>query len=75
VRGVSRRASGPHRSRLRAIVNLASVSSFQPDPSVVDYSVAKAALASLMKGLSMEFGPRASGSTPSRRGRCGPEAS
>jgi NAD(P)-dependent dehydrogenase (short-subunit alcohol dehydrogenase family) len=41
-----------------AIVNLASVNSFQPDPSVVDYCVAKAAVASLSKALSMEFGPR-----------------
>ena len=41
-----------------AIVNLASVNSFQPDPSVVDYCVAKAALASLSKALSMEFGPK-----------------
>jgi NAD(P)-dependent dehydrogenase (short-subunit alcohol dehydrogenase family) len=41
-----------------AIVNLASVNSFQPDPSVVDYGAAKAALASLSKALSMEFGPR-----------------
>jgi NAD(P)-dependent dehydrogenase (short-subunit alcohol dehydrogenase family) len=41
-----------------SIVNIASVNAFQPDPSVVDYSVAKAALASLSKVLSMEFGPR-----------------
>jgi len=41
-----------------AIVNVASVNSFQPDPAVVDYCVAKAALASLSKALSMEFGPR-----------------
>ena len=41
-----------------AIVNIASVNSFQPDPSVVDYCVAKAALASLSKALSMEFGAK-----------------
>lgn len=41
-----------------AIVNIASVNSFQPDPSVVDYCVAKAALASLSKVLSMEFGAK-----------------
>jgi NAD(P)-dependent dehydrogenase (short-subunit alcohol dehydrogenase family) len=41
-----------------AIVNVASVNSFQPDPSVVDYCASKAALASLSKALSMEFGPR-----------------
>jgi NAD(P)-dependent dehydrogenase (short-subunit alcohol dehydrogenase family) len=41
-----------------AIVNVASVNSFQPDPSVVDYCVAKAGLASLSKVLSMEFGAK-----------------
>jgi NAD(P)-dependent dehydrogenase (short-subunit alcohol dehydrogenase family) len=41
-----------------AIVNVASVNSFLPDPSVVDYCAAKAALASLSKALSMEFGPK-----------------
>jgi NAD(P)-dependent dehydrogenase (short-subunit alcohol dehydrogenase family) len=41
-----------------AIVNLASVNSFLPDPSVVDYCAAKAALLSLSKALSMEFGPK-----------------
>jgi NAD(P)-dependent dehydrogenase (short-subunit alcohol dehydrogenase family) len=41
-----------------AIVNVASVNSFQPDPSVVDYCVAKAGLASLSKVLSMEFGSK-----------------
>ncbi len=41
-----------------AIVNLASVNSFQPDPSVIDYCAAKAALASLSKALSMEFGSK-----------------
>jgi NAD(P)-dependent dehydrogenase (short-subunit alcohol dehydrogenase family) len=41
-----------------AIVNVASVNSFQPDPAVVDYCAAKAALASLSKALSMEFGPK-----------------
>ena len=41
-----------------AIVNFAPVNSFQPDSSVVDYCVAKAAVASLSKVLSMEFGPK-----------------
>jgi NAD(P)-dependent dehydrogenase (short-subunit alcohol dehydrogenase family) len=41
-----------------AIVNVASVNSFLPDPSVVDYCASKAALASLSKALSMEFGPK-----------------
>lgn len=52
-----------------AIVNLASVNSFQPDPSVADYCAAKAALASLSKALSMEFGPKRIRVTRSRRGR------
>ncbi|MEU4235795.1 SDR family oxidoreductase [Actinoplanes sp. NPDC026619] len=41
-----------------AIVNTGSVNSHLPDPLVVDYSAAKAALASLAKSLSKEFGPR-----------------
>jgi len=40
------------------IVTVASVNSFLPDPRVIDYSAAKAALANLSKSLSKEFGPR-----------------
>ena len=40
------------------IVTVCSVNSFLPDPTVVDYSAAKAALANLSKSLSKEFGPR-----------------
>jgi NAD(P)-dependent dehydrogenase (short-subunit alcohol dehydrogenase family) len=40
------------------IVTVASVNSFLPDPGVIDYSAAKAALANLSKSLSKEFGPR-----------------
>jgi NAD(P)-dependent dehydrogenase (short-subunit alcohol dehydrogenase family) len=42
-----------------SIVNIASVNSFfQPDGATVDYGVAKAAVVSLSKSLSQEFGPR-----------------
>ena len=40
------------------VVTVASVNSFLPDPGVIDYSAAKAALANLCKSLSKEFGPR-----------------
>jgi len=40
-----------------AIVNVASDLARQPDPRFVDYAAAKAALLSLTKSLSMEFGP------------------
>jgi NAD(P)-dependent dehydrogenase (short-subunit alcohol dehydrogenase family) len=40
------------------IVNVASVNSSLPDPGVLDYSAAKAALANFSKGLSKELGPR-----------------
>ena len=40
------------------IVNVASVNALLPDPSVVDYSAAKAALLNLGKSLSKEFGGR-----------------
>jgi NAD(P)-dependent dehydrogenase (short-subunit alcohol dehydrogenase family) len=40
------------------ILNTASVNSTLPDPLVIDYSAAKAALASFSKALSKEVGPR-----------------
>ena len=40
------------------IVSTASVNSSLPDPLVIDYSAAKAALASFSKALSKEVGPR-----------------
>jgi NAD(P)-dependent dehydrogenase (short-subunit alcohol dehydrogenase family) len=40
-----------------AIVNISSVNAFLPDPGVMDYSAAKAALASFSKSLSKEVGP------------------
>jgi NAD(P)-dependent dehydrogenase (short-subunit alcohol dehydrogenase family) len=39
------------------IVNTCSVNAFLPDPAVIDYSAAKAALANFSKALSKEFGP------------------
>lgn len=41
-----------------AIVTVSSVNAFLPDPAVLDYSAAKAALANFSKSLSKEFGPR-----------------
>jgi NAD(P)-dependent dehydrogenase (short-subunit alcohol dehydrogenase family) len=41
-----------------AIVNVSSVNASLPDPAVMDYSAAKAALASFSKALSKEVGPR-----------------
>ena len=40
------------------IVTVSSVNAFLPDPGVIDYSVAKAALTNFCKSLSKEFGPR-----------------
>ncbi|HEX4357103.1 MAG TPA: oxidoreductase [Pseudonocardia sp.] len=40
------------------IVTVSSVNAFLPDPVVIDYSAAKAALSNLCKSLSKEFGPR-----------------
>jgi NAD(P)-dependent dehydrogenase (short-subunit alcohol dehydrogenase family) len=39
-------------------VTVCSVNSFLPDPTVIDYSAAKAALANCSKSLSKEVGPR-----------------
>jgi len=41
-----------------SIVTICSVNSFLPDPLVIDYSAAKAALANFCKALSKEVGPR-----------------
>ena len=41
-----------------AIINTCSVNAFLPDPTVIDYSAAKAALANFSKSLSKEVGPR-----------------
>ena len=46
-----------------AIVNISSVNASLPDPGVMDYSAAKAALANFSKSLSKEAGHVASGST------------
>jgi NAD(P)-dependent dehydrogenase (short-subunit alcohol dehydrogenase family) len=40
-----------------AIVNISSANAFLPDPAVMDYSAAKAALANFSKALSKEVGP------------------
>ena len=40
-----------------AIVNISSANAFLPDPGVMDYSAAKAALANFSKSLSKEAGP------------------
>jgi NAD(P)-dependent dehydrogenase (short-subunit alcohol dehydrogenase family) len=40
-----------------AIVNISSANAFLPDPAVMDYSAAKAALANFSKSLSKEAGP------------------
>jgi NAD(P)-dependent dehydrogenase (short-subunit alcohol dehydrogenase family) len=40
-----------------AIVTISSVNAFLPDPGVMDYSAAKAALANFSKSLSKEVGP------------------
>ena len=41
-----------------SIVTTSSVNAFLPDPSVIDYSAAKAALSNFCKSLSKEFGSR-----------------
>jgi NAD(P)-dependent dehydrogenase (short-subunit alcohol dehydrogenase family) len=53
------RAAVPHLIERRGtIVTVASVNSFLPDPAVIDYCAAKAALANFCKALSRELGPR-----------------
>jgi len=53
------RAALPHLLKSRgSIVTVVSVNAVLPDPLVMDYSAAKAALASFSKSLSKEFGPQ-----------------
>ncbi len=40
------------------VITISSVNAFLPDPGVVDYSAAKAAVWNLSKSLSKEYGPR-----------------
>ena len=53
------RAAIPHLSDRpdASIVTICSVNAFLPDPGVIDYSAAKAALTNLCKSLSKELGP------------------
>jgi NAD(P)-dependent dehydrogenase (short-subunit alcohol dehydrogenase family) len=41
-----------------AIVTISSVNAFLPDPAIIDYTAAKAALTNFSKALSKEVGPR-----------------
>ncbi|NUR59258.1 MAG: SDR family oxidoreductase [Catenulispora sp.] len=54
------RAALPHlvRRGTAAIVTVSSVNAFLPDPLVIDYSAAKAALSNFCKSLSKQVGPR-----------------
>ncbi|WP_067689236.1 SDR family NAD(P)-dependent oxidoreductase [Nocardia jejuensis] len=54
------RAALPHliRRDTSVIVTVSSVNAFLPDPGVIDYSAAKAALSNFSKSLSKEFGPQ-----------------
>jgi NAD(P)-dependent dehydrogenase (short-subunit alcohol dehydrogenase family) len=45
-------------ARRGTIVTVCSVNAFLPDPAVIDYGAAKAALANFSKALSKEVGPR-----------------
>jgi NAD(P)-dependent dehydrogenase (short-subunit alcohol dehydrogenase family) len=45
-------------ARAGTIVNIVSVNAFLPDPAVIDYCAAKAALGNFSKALSREVGPR-----------------
>jgi NAD(P)-dependent dehydrogenase (short-subunit alcohol dehydrogenase family) len=48
-----------------SIVTIASINASLPDPGVIDYSAAKAALVNFTKSVSKEFGPRSPGASPS----------
>jgi NAD(P)-dependent dehydrogenase (short-subunit alcohol dehydrogenase family) len=53
------RAALPHLlDRGGSIVTISSVNAFLPDPTIIDYCAAKAALSNFCKALSKEVGPR-----------------
>jgi NAD(P)-dependent dehydrogenase (short-subunit alcohol dehydrogenase family) len=54
------RAAIPHllKQDSSAVITVSSVNAFLPDPGVIDYSAAKAALTNFCKSLSQEFGGR-----------------
>jgi NAD(P)-dependent dehydrogenase (short-subunit alcohol dehydrogenase family) len=54
------RAAVPHLLRRGSgtIVTISSVNAFLPDPPIIDYSAAKAALTNFSKALSKELGPQ-----------------
>ncbi len=53
------RAAVPHLIKARgSIVTVSSVNAFLPDPAIVDYTAAKAALTNFSKALSKELGPQ-----------------
>ncbi|MFD6426760.1 SDR family NAD(P)-dependent oxidoreductase [Streptomyces sp. NPDC060198] len=55
------RAALPHmakRSGGACVVTISSVNAFLPDPLVIDYGTAKAALSNFCKAVSKEFGPQ-----------------
>ncbi|QDP97994.1 SDR family oxidoreductase [Microlunatus elymi] len=51
------RAALPHMSAGGSIISISSVNASLPDPLVIDYSAAKAALTNFSKSLSKEVGP------------------
>ncbi|GAA3638491.1 SDR family NAD(P)-dependent oxidoreductase [Microlunatus ginsengisoli] len=51
------RAALPHLQAGANIITISSVNAYLPDPLVIDYSAAKAALANLSKSLSKQLGP------------------
>lgn len=53
-----------------SIVTISSVNAFLPDPTVIDYSAAKAALTNFSKSLSKNWAGRGSASIPSALARC-----
>ena len=58
VRTIRAVLPGMVEARAGNIVTISSVNAFLPDPGVIDYCAAKAALTNFSKALSKEYGPR-----------------
>ncbi len=65
------KAAVPYLGPGSAIVNTSSITAFQGNPMLIDYSSTKGAIVSFTRALSNSLVERASGSTESRRDRSG----
>ena len=65
------KAALPHTPAGAGIINTASIQSYSPSPTLLDYASTKAATVAFTKALTKQVAPRVSASMPWRPVRCG----